>query len=256
MIKLFSFCVFMCCVCTTTIAQNCQITLKGKVTDFHDNSSIIGASLHIENSNKYVTTDFDGLFEFKNLCEGKITITVKHLACETKTISINLTKDIFKDISLEHHIEDLEEVIVASTHKTTSNTVQATKIDSKVIEDYSGKSLGDALKEVSGISSINTGHTIVKPIINGLHSSRIAILTNGVRLQDHDWGVEHAPSIDLNSAGNITVYKGANALEYSGDAIGGVVVIKSINIILKDTLFGKTQTAMEFSFPNSQSLSI
>ena len=101
-------------------------------------------------------------------------------------------------------------------------------------------SLGDAIKEIPGVSSINTGNTIVKPVINGLHSSRVLIMTNNVRLQDQEWGIEHAPNIDINSAGSVSLIKGANALEYGGDAIGGVIIVNPIRIFAKDSLFGKT----------------
>ena len=240
MIKLLCKYVLAICITTSAFSQECQLSFKGKITDFHDSTPLIGASLQIENSNKFTTTDFDGLFKLENLCKGKITIIIKHLACETKKITINLNKNTFKEINLEHHIEDLNEVIVKSTHNVTSKTIQTTKIDHKTIEEYSGKSLGDALKNVAGVSSINTGNSIVKPVINGLHSSRIIVVTNGVRLQDQEWGIEHAPNIDINNANNITVVKGANSLEFGGDAIGGVIVLEPAKYVLKDSLFGKT----------------
>ena len=40
--------------------------------------------------------------------------------------------------------------------------------------------MGDALKEIAGVSSLNTGSTIVKPIIQGLNGSRVLIMNNGV----------------------------------------------------------------------------
>lgn len=240
MIKKICVWVFVVCVFTTTIAQNCQFSFNGKISDFHDNSPIIGASIQIEGENKFATTDFDGLFVFQNICAGKYTLIVNHVACETKRVRFNITENTFKEISLEHHIEDLEEVIVTSTNKTTSNTIQSTKINQETIDEFSGESLGDALKNVSGVSSLNTGNTIVKPIINGLHSSRIIVMTNGVRLQDQDWGIEHAPNIDINNADRITVIKGTNSLEFGGDAIGGVIVLEPSKYFLKDSLYSKT----------------
>ena len=71
-------------------------------------------------------------------------------------------------------------------------------------------------------------------------SSRVLIMTNNVRLQDQEWGIEHAPNIDINSAGSVSLIKGANALEYGGDAIGGVIIVNPIRIFAKDSLFGKT----------------
>ena len=245
MIKLFCKCVLAICITTSAFAQNCQLSFKGKITDFHDGTPIINASLKIENSKKYAVTDFDGMFEFKNLCQGKITFIIEHISCEPKKITIYLNKDTFKEINLEHHVEDLKEVIVTSTHKVTSKTTQTTNIDTKTIEEYSGKSLGDALKNVAGVSSINTGNAIVKPVINGLHSSRIIVMTDGVRLQDQEWGIEHAPNVDINNADKITVIKGANSLEFGGDAIGGVIVLEPAKYALKDSIYGKTILGMQ-----------
>lgn len=100
------------------------------------------------------------------------------------------------------------------------------------------------LKEVPGVSVLKSGNTVVKPVINGLHSSRVAIFNNNVKLEDQQWGMEHAPNFDVNAAGKITVLKGASALQYGGDAIGGIVIIEPFST-KKDTLFGKTIMTME-----------
>ena len=104
--------------------------------------------------------------------------------------------------------------------------------------------MGNLLKEVSGVSVLKSGNTIVKPVINGLHSSRVAIFNNNVKLEDQQWGMEHAPNFDVNAAGKITVLKGASALQYGGDAIGGIVIIEPFST-KKDTLFGKTIMTLE-----------
>ena len=66
------------------------------------------------------------------------------------------------------------------------------------------------------------------------------ILSNNVRLQDQEWGIDHAPNIDINSINQISVIKGSGVLQYGGDAVGGVIILKPSRIISKDTLFGKT----------------
>lgn len=221
--------------------QNCNSTYLGEVKDFHDGTALYGATVHLKELNKYVSTDINGKFKFHDLCNGTITIVVSHIGCETKEEQITIKGDTFGTINLEHHSEELDEVTLhgnSATKKTI--TAQETVLKKETLEAYSGATLGDALKEVSGVSSISTGNAIVKPIINGLHSSRIVIMTNGVRLQDQEWGIEHAPNIDINSAESVSVIKGSGALAYSGDAIGGVVVLNPIRPIAKDSLFGKT----------------
>ncbi|MDT7832103.1 TonB-dependent receptor [Flavobacteriaceae bacterium S356] len=224
----------------TAIGQKCNYTFKGVVKDFHDGTPIIGAALQIESSKKYATSDIEGNFVFKNLCSSSFTIIVSHISCDTKKIAIDLEKEPFREIRLEHHIEELHEVTVKATSTKKTKTAQESVLKTEVLEKYSSLSLGDAIKEIPGVSSINTGNAIVKPVINGLHSSRVLVMVNNVRLQDQEWGIEHAPNVDINAAGSISLIKGANALEYGGDAIGGVIVLNPKRVYNRDSIFGKT----------------
>ena len=199
--------------------------------------------IHIVNLNKFATSNFDGEFVFNNLCEGKLTIEIKHIACETKRIVFTLTKDTFKEISLEHHLEELKEVIVKTNTKTEVSSIEQT-LKKEVIVNYTDKSLGDALNTISGVSSLNTGNTIVKPMIHGLHSSRLLIINNNVRQFDQEWGDEHAPNIDINASDRIDIIKGANSLQYGSDAIGGLVLIRPKTYAIKDSLFGSTNSSL------------
>lgn len=221
--------------------QNCQLSFSGKIQDFHNGEPIVNANIYNKTTDAYTTSNLDGDFVFKNLCKGSYEITFSHLSCETKTIEINLQEDSSQIIYLEHHIEELETVNVKgnSVSKETA-TGQETIIKKESIDNNSSASLGDIIKQVSGVNSINTGNEIVKPVINGLHSSRVLIMNNGVRLENQEWGIEHAPNIDINVANSISVIKGSSALAYGSDAIGGTIVLEPKSIIIKDTLFGKT----------------
>ncbi|MDC3388656.1 TonB-dependent receptor [Flavobacteriaceae bacterium] len=223
----------------TTIAQNCDNTIYGTVKDHHDGSILGGATLVINETGKIFKTDINGEFYIANLCNKNYTLMISHPFCDAKEITVKVNGNVHKNIKLEHHKQELNEITVNG--KAYSKNSQETILKTKTIEQYSQSSLGDALREVSGVSSLNTGSAVVKPIINGLHSSRILILNNGVRLQDQEWGVEHAPNVDINAINQISVIKGSGALAYGGDAIGGVIVLKPKRSVLSDTLFGKTQ---------------
>ncbi|GAA4898070.1 TonB-dependent receptor [Flaviramulus aquimarinus] len=230
-----------CLVFSIAYSQKCISEFSGKVEDFHDGSAIVGATIYIETLDIYTTTDLNGNFTIKNLCDEKIMVTVSHVGCETKRLDITIQGNTFSKINLEHHIEELNEITVQGhLDKKQTKTSQETLLKTEDLENYSASSLGDAIKQISGVSSLNTGNTIVKPVINGLHSSRVLIVTNGVRLQDQEWGVEHAPNIDINASGSVSVIKGSGALAFGGDAIGGVVVLNPNHIVLKDSLYGKT----------------
>jgi iron complex outermembrane receptor protein len=221
--------------------QNCTYTLFGEVKDFHDGTPMSGATIYVETLDKYLAADINGNFSIKNLCNGNLILVVSHVGCDTKRVEVNIEGDTYKEINMEHHVEELNEVkISGNAGVRLTKTGQESALKTSDIERFSALNLGDALKQVAGVSSINTGNSIVKPVINGLHSSRISVVTNGVLLQDQEWGIEHAPNIDLNSAGTINVIKGANALAYSGDAIGGVIVMSPSKISRKDSVYGKT----------------
>ena len=227
-------------------SQNCNHSLEGYVLDFHNGEPIAGATLQIKNSQLHTISDSNGKFIINNLCESFIELIVSHIACDKKTLEIVIKDDLQTTIYLEHHIEELEMIAIKGNNSNIGAiSAQKEKIDKKTIDNFSSESLGTILKQAKGVSSINTGNKIVKPVINGLHSSRITIMNNNVRMEDQEWGIEHAPNIDINAIENITIIKGSNALAYAGDAIGGIVVLKPQRYLNKDTLFGKTITGFQ-----------
>lgn len=224
-------------------SQNCNHRLRGSVIDFHANTPLENATIKLKNTDKITISDKDGIFNFRNLCEGTYTIEVSHIGCETITKTVKVKGKTSVTITLEHHLEELDEVNVSGNSKTEVTSIEQS-ISKEVIEVYTDKSLGDALNTISGVSSLNTGNSIVKPMIHGLHSSRLLIINNNVRQFDQEWGDEHAPSIDINSGGQIEVIKGANTLIYGSDAIGGLILIKPENYALRDSLFGSTSLSL------------
>lgn len=238
-----SICAILCMVLLPSFSsgQQCTNTLRGVVIDFHDKTPLVGATIQVYGTNKVVLSDFNGEYKIEGLCNGVIEIEVSHPECNSQFITQEIQGDTFKRITLEHHLEELNEVkVVGDLNVDKTNSAQEASLKIETLERHSSGSLGDALKQISGVSALSTGSKIVKPVIQGLNGSRILILNNGVRMQDMEWGDEHAPNIDLNSAGSISVIKGAAALQYGGDAIGGVIVLDQASIPAKDSLYGKT----------------
>jgi len=221
-------------------AQDCNNILIGEVIDYHDNTPLSNAIIQIQGNKKQYFSDALGKFTLKNLCNGTINLEVSHPECSTRFITIKITGNTYKKIILEHHLEELDEVKVTSSTINKTNSAQENVIKTEKLERFGSNSLGDALTQINGVSTLSTGATIVKPVIQGLGGSRILILNNGIRMQDMEWGDEHAPNIDLNSAENVTVVKGAAALQYGGDAIGGIILLDQNRIPKTDSIYGKT----------------
>ena len=226
----------------TTASQNCSLTLSGKVIDLHDGSLLSGATLVVAETETVVQTSLDGVYSISNLCPNtSYSIKVLHSSCTPKTFSLKISGDSVRDFKLEHHLEELNEIILeGKAYENKTTTVLEKNINQETLEQYSAGTLGDALNSLSGVSSLNKGNGIVKPIINGLHSSRIIMINNGVRMQDQEWGKEHAPNIDVNSVGRLTLVKSASALQYGGDAMGGIIIAEGPKVAIKDSLYGKT----------------
>ena len=226
----------------SSVSQNCDASLSGLVIDLHDGSTLPGATLIISNTQEAVQTNLYGEYTFPNLCDGTYFIQVSHPLCITKGFTVKVSGNTSKDFKLEHHLEELNQILIEGKgfQKETESIFQ-NRISQANPDRYSSGSLGDALNSISGVSSLNTGNTVVKPVINGLHSSRVVIINNGVRMEDQEWGAEHAPNIDINSAGSISLIKGAGALQYGGNAVGGVIVATSQKAPVKDTIYGQTQ---------------
>ncbi|WP_128760945.1 TonB-dependent receptor [Leeuwenhoekiella aestuarii] len=222
-------------------AQQCNYSISGVVRDFHDGDALVNSTLSVNGFEIYALSDFDGNYKLEGLCAGTYTITITHPECEVAEFTVEVAGDVKRDFKLEHHTEELNSVTVKGQNLTKGSASSAAQLlQTDDLENYSNASLGDALREIPGVSSLNTGSTVVKPVIQGLHSSRVLIINNGTRMEDQEWGVEHAPNLDLNTAANITVVKGASALRYGGDAVGGVILTQSPKAHAKDTLYGKT----------------
>ena len=80
----------------------------------------------------------------------------------------------------------------------------------------------------------------LKPLIRGQTERRLLIVQDGIPHASQKWGVDHAPEIDVFDVGTIRVRKGAEAVRYGGDAIGGVILIDSPELLATNGVTGKT----------------
>lgn len=202
--------------------QDCNLILSGVVQE-KDGSRLPGATLLI--SDKTTVTSSNGKFVFHGLCPGDVRLTVRYIGYNESHVEISLTDNKQLVVTLVPSETTLEgiEIIENITRSGLTNTTYA--LSKEDLEHFSGKSLGEALKRVPGVSALQTGPAIFKPVIDGLHSQRILILNNGIRQEGQQWGVEHAPEIDPFIASEIRVVKGSEAVRYGSDAIGGVIIV-------------------------------
>ena len=206
--------------------KDCVYTLRGKVIDKHNKEVLPYATIVIKNTKFAANTDSLGVFNFNNLCAGHYTLISSHLDCENVQMEVNLYENTEIDILQEHHAKELQQLVIAAQRTPAQQSLNMSTLDIREMAISSGKPLGEMLKGITGVNSLQTGSSISKPIIHGLHSNRIIIMNNGVRQEGQQWGSEHGPEIDPFVADKISVIKGAAGVRYGPDALAGVVLIE------------------------------
>ena len=220
--------VFLVCfavVYTTAAQQDCNINANILVLEKHNAKPLFAVVVHIDELNTTYQTNEKGRFVIEKLCPGSYTFHFHATGHEHYAERVTITTGAELKFRLAHLEGYLEELVVAAD-KEHALLQASEKLDKKEIAANSGKTLGDMLQAVNGVSVIANGATIAKPVIHGMHSNRIVMLNNGIRQEDQQWGGEHAPNIDPFLANNLTVVKGAASVRYGTDAIGGVVLVE------------------------------
>ena len=134
---------------------------------------------------------------------------------------------------------ELKQIDVVGKKKEVAPTQSVVELSGKELDRSRGLSLGETLQKIPGVTVLQTGPSIFKPVIQGMYGQRVLIMNNGVRQEGQQWGSEHAPEVDPFIAGKLTVVKGASAVRYGSDAIGGVILIDSRPLRKKSGIGGE-----------------
>lgn len=87
-----------------------------------------------------------------------------------------------------------------------------------------GANLGDTLQGLPGVAASNFGPNASRPVIRGLDGDRVRILNNsGASVDASNLSFDHGVAIDPLVIDKVEVLRGAAALLYGGNAVGGVV---------------------------------
>ena len=186
---------------------------------------LTGAVVRCEGVNPAIT-DTEGRCVIK-LKHGanKLKVTVSYIGYKTFTRLVTIPEDRKITLQLKDDSKQLDNVTVTALQRHTSVLQQSSAISQEALEKGGATSLAKLLETIPGVSSISTGNTIAKPVIQGMHSSRILLMNNGVRLESQSWGADHAPELDYTGSSMVEVVKGAECIRYGFGAMGGVVLL-------------------------------
>lgn len=205
---------------------NCKNILKGVVLYSNSKEPVEGAMVFVEEINMYVLTNAQGEFQFDSLCAGRYSLHIDMFLCAHKDTAVQLPAT--SDLIIEVVKRAYNDEVVIEGYRANKQPEIGSKetLEKEELARLRGSSLGESLKSIPGVSALQTGPTIFKPVIQGMYGTRVLILNNGIRQEGQQWGNEHAPEVDPFIANKITVIKGAQSIRYGSDAIGGVVLLE------------------------------
>ncbi|TRX36722.1 TonB-dependent receptor [Flavobacterium restrictum] len=202
-----------------------QNTVSGIVTNLK-NEPLKGVSVYVPELHKSTVTDENGAYNLTNLPQGnlKVQFVFVGFATQNKLVS-SLAKTTTLHIVLEETIFQMDEVIVSTAfNKIQSQNVMKVEHESiKSLQRKGTATLIEGLATIPGVAQISTGTSIGKPVIRGLSGNRVLVYSQGVRMENQQFGDEHG--LGLNDAGieSVEVIKGPASLLYGSDALGGVL---------------------------------
>ena len=238
------------CIGLSFVSQ-AQQTISGTITN-NQNEPLFGVEVFVEELQKGTSTDERGYFELNNLPSNTIKLAIVFMGYKTQIKTIQLQQETTSlTIVLEESVFKMDEVIISTPfNKLQSENVM--KVEKATITQLKNKgvvTLSEAISTLPGVSTISTGTGIGKPVIRGLRGNRVLVYSQGLRLENQQFGDEHGLGVDASSIESLEVIKGPASLLYGSDALGGVLYfnpvkfapINSFNLVGSQTFYSNTE---------------
>ena len=123
---------------------------------------------------------------------------------------------------------ELDEVVLSLPFNQTLGK-SVIKVDKIIFNDLNPilqQYISKSISKLPGVSIVSTGPGISKPSIRGLSYDRVVVYSQGVRLENQQWGDEHGIGVSTSGINSIEVIKGPSYVLYGSDAMGGVLYIE------------------------------
>lgn len=215
-------------------------SLKGYVCDALSKEPLPGASVVLGPNEIFAVSGRDGGFSVDLPEKTPYTLEIRFTGYGSLTTGIILTSDTVLHFHLETTSYSLNEVVVRgkSGHDRLSSAITAKEIDRSFFMKNNSASFSKSLSKVAGVSSMDIGANVSKPVIRGLGFNRIAVADKGIVQQNQQWGADHGLDIDQYDVDRVFIHKGPLSLFYGSDAIGGVIEILPVDVPSENTVWG------------------
>lgn len=207
---------------TLTQAQN---KLTGKITDTK-NQSLSGVNVYITELHKGTSTDSNGDYTITNLPNANFAVTAAFIGYQSQNKNIQIsTGNNMVNFTLKDAVFKMDEVIISTPFNKlqSQNVMKVERASIQQLKNRGAATLIEGITSLPGVSQVSTGVAIGKPVIRGLRGNRVLVYSQGLRLENQQFGAEHGLGVDESSVESVEVIKGPASLLYGSDAMGGVL---------------------------------
>lgn len=205
-----------------------QISLSGRVIN-EEGEPLMAAGVYLHETMQGSYTDESGLFSIPNIKAGNYHLHVQLTGYHAFSADLSLRADTQINIVLHEGIHLLHEVTVEAgmtKDQPSENPLQVSIMGEEQIFRNPANNLSEGLKRLPGISALQTGMGISRPVIRGMSGNRVLVAENGIKQEGQQWGADHGLEIDPFQLEQIEIIKGPASLAYGSDATAGVVHIR------------------------------
>ncbi len=225
-----------------SVSDSCTYVIQGSIIDAETRQPVPYATVVVKRTQQGTVADEQGTFLLDNLCPLEYTLVCSSVGYKPVTHHHD-THHQAPVIYMAATTSELESVVVEGEAIVGDmQSMAMSRIDKAELATKATRSLAATVGDVSGVTFTSNGSNVQLPVIHGLYGNRILIVNNGVKHGFQNWGIDHAPEIDVTSADQITVLKGAAGVRYGPEALGGVVVVEGHPLNLSEKIHGDVAT--------------
>lgn len=202
--------------------QVCRLRIEGTVLLGKDSLPASMAEIFVEQGRIKTTSDADGKYLINGICPGKITLEIDIKDYGHFHIESQISKDTQLVIILPVSFVQLKETTVKS-HADH----EAIELTDKEIILTAGSNLSEVLGKLNGLTTLRSGTSVGKPMVNGFTGMRVPVFVNGVKQAGQQWGNDHGPDASSMGFDEIKLIQGVEVLTQTADAFGGIIVLNN-----------------------------
>lgn len=232
MIKRTCIPIFLMLWASCVFSQN---RINGIVTDARTGSLMKGTSVVIPEIHVSTSTNDEGVFNFKDLPEGKYHICLSFVGYKPDTTIVSLGKktDRYLDCRMQPTVVDISSVTISGSRSVKGEKVPASidVVSKQTIQQLPVVTIDDAFLLVPGLNASRNYGIYNKTgdiSIRGLNRNiQTLVLLDGIPYSLFDGSANIWNKVNVDDVENVEVLKGANSSLYGANAMAGVININT-----------------------------